>query len=105
MIEGMRAYTVTEELERNRETAVAALLGLLKRAGEVEGSLCAEALGLVLLILGPGEDEIFDQVFPPLEVIVTRSKHEAYRVQVRALGRCVRGVLGPGPVRLWVGSA
>lgn len=79
---GLRSYALAEQAAANRETAVASVLGLVKRAGPTEGVLCCEALALLLLLLGPEEDEIFAQVVPPLEFLITRSRYEDVRIEV-----------------------
>lgn len=83
---GLRSYAFAEQALGNRETAVGSVLGLVKRAGPTEGVLCCEALGLLLLLLGPEEDEVFGQVVAPLEFVITRSRYEDVRVEaVQAL--------------------
>lgn len=79
---GLRSYALAEQAAANRETAVASVLGLVKRAGPTEGVLCCDALALLLLLLGPEEDEIFGQVVPPLEFLITRSRYEDVRIEV-----------------------
>lgn len=78
---GLRSYAYADAALANRETIFSTLLTLLRRAGEREGVLCAEALGLMLLLLGPEEDEIYRQVRPPLEFAVTRGQYEEVRVE------------------------
>jgi len=83
---GLRSYAFADAALANRETIFSSLISLLRRGGEKEGVLCAEALGLMLLLIGPEEDEIFTQVRGPLEYVVTRGQHEEVRVEAaRAL--------------------
>lgn len=82
LIAGLRSYAYVDLTVADRESIFTVILNLLKRANESEGVLCAEALCLMLLFIGPSEDEIFGQVVPPLEFIITRSRYEDVRIEV-----------------------
>lgn len=79
---GLRSYAFVEEVTENRETVMTSILNLVKKASSTEGSLCAEALGLLLLVLGPEEDELFKSIVAPLEFSITRSRYEDVRIEV-----------------------
>lgn len=72
-------------LQSNKETTLSSLVPLIKRAGNTEGALLAQAIGVVMLLLGPEEDAAFSEVMAPLQAIITRSAHNDYRVEVRPL--------------------
>lgn len=83
---GLRSYAFADAAQANREIIFSTLISLIRRGGEKEGVLCAEALGLMFLLIGPEEDEIFMQIRGPLEYLVTRGQHEEVRVEAaRAL--------------------
>lgn len=88
VLSALRAYSCVDVLQANKETTMANLVPLIKRAGNSEGQLLAQALGLVMLLLGPEEDAAFAEIMAPLEFVVTRSSHADYRVEVRGAQAC-----------------
>lgn len=86
LIAGLRSYTFVDQAIANRESVFSSLVGLLRRSRETEGVLCAEALGMMMLLIGPEEDEIFNLVRAPLEFVITRGQSERMRIEAtRAL--------------------